>query len=48
MKAYLTQIYTRQAPEQRLADFRQAFGNDLAALEMRYVAYMRELVEKHK
>jgi hypothetical protein len=48
MKAYLAQIYTRRTVDYRLADFRQFFGNDLAALELRYFAYMREIVEKHK
>ncbi len=43
MKAYLTQIYPRRTPDYRLDDFRQAFGNDLAALEQRYFAYMRDL-----
>ena len=48
MKAYLAQIRARRTPEYRLADFRQAFGNDLAAVELRYVAYMRDLADKHK
>jgi hypothetical protein len=48
MKAYLAQIFPRRTPEYRLADFRQAFGNDLAAVERRYFAYLRDLVEKHK
>ena len=30
----------------RLADFRQAFGNDLAAFEQRYFAYLRELIDR--
>jgi hypothetical protein len=48
MKTYLTHIYPRRTPEYRLEDFRQAFGPDLAAMEKRYFAYLRELVEKHK
>jgi Protein of unknown function (DUF1570) len=46
MKAYLTQIYSRRTPDYRLADFRQAFGNDLNAFEQRYFAYLRELTER--
>ncbi|HWY86851.1 MAG TPA: DUF1570 domain-containing protein [Gemmataceae bacterium] len=48
MKSYLAQIYARRAPEYRMADFRQAFGNDLAAVEQRYFAYLRDLVDKRK
>jgi hypothetical protein len=48
MKSYLAQIYSRRAPEYRMADFRQAFGNDLAAVEQRYFAYLRDLVDKRK
>ncbi len=44
MKAYLDQIYSRRTADYRLADFRQAFGNDLAAFEQRYFAYLRELI----
>ncbi len=46
MKAYLAQIYSRRAPDYRLADFRQAFGNDLGAIEQRYHAYLRDLIGK--
>lgn len=45
MKAYLTLIYTRRTPDYRVADFRQAFGNDLVALEQHYFAYLRNLVD---
>ncbi len=48
MKKYLEQIYPRRTPDYRLADFRQAFGNDLNSLEQRHVAYMRGLVERNK
>ena len=47
MRNYLTEIYSRRTPDYRLDDFRQAFGNDLNALEQQYFAYLRDLVEKH-
>ena len=43
VKKYLALIYTRRAPEQRLADFTEVFGTDLAKLEKQYQAYLREV-----
>jgi hypothetical protein len=43
MKKYLALIYPRRTAEQRLADFTQAFGTDLAGLEKRYQEYVREV-----
>lgn len=43
LRSYLKTIFPRQAPEHRLEDFQNAFG-DLDALEKRYVAYMRKVV----
>jgi hypothetical protein len=43
MKKYLSLVATRRAPEQRLADFTQAFGTDLAGLEKNYRAYLRDM-----
>jgi hypothetical protein len=48
MRRYLTQIYSRQTPDYRMDDFRQAFGNDIDAFEQRYFAYLRQLVDKNK
>jgi hypothetical protein len=48
MKKYLSLIYTRRAPEQRLADFTQAFGTDLAGLEKRYQTYLRDAARAEK
>jgi hypothetical protein len=48
MKAYLAQVYQRRTLDYRLADFREAFGNDLGAFERRYFAYLGDLVEQHK
>ncbi len=45
-KAYLQLIHDRKTPEHRLTDFGTAFGSDLAKLEKRYRAYMRDLVRK--
>jgi hypothetical protein len=47
LRAYLALIHPRRAPEHRLTDFRQAFGADLAPLERRLRAYLRDLVERH-
>lgn len=47
MQAYLTQIKTRRTSDHRLADFRQAFGKDLVALEMQHHAYLRDLVQTY-
>jgi hypothetical protein len=43
VKKYMALIYTRRAPEQRLADFTEVFGTDLARLEKQYQAYLREV-----
>ena len=44
LKAYLRLIHDRRTPDHRLTDFGTAFGGDLAKLEKRYQAYMRDLV----
>jgi Protein of unknown function (DUF1570) len=46
MRHFLTTIYPRRTPERRLDDFAEAFGVDLARLEIRYQAYIREIVER--
>jgi Protein of unknown function (DUF1570) len=43
MKKYLALIYPRRTPEQRLADFTQVFGTDLAKWEKRYQGYLRDV-----
>jgi hypothetical protein len=43
MKKFLALIATRRTSEQRLADFTQAFGTDLAGLEKRYQGYLRDM-----
>ncbi len=45
LKAYLQLIYERKTPDHRLTDFLSVFG-DLAKLETRYQAYLRELIRK--
>lgn len=45
LKEYLHTIWSRRTAEHRLADFSAAFG-DLAKLEKRYQAYLREIVRK--
>jgi hypothetical protein len=44
LRQYLTLIYPRRTPDQRLADFGQVFGGDLGKLEARYQKYVRDLV----
>lgn len=46
LRAYLRTIHARRTPEHRLADFAAAFGADLAKLDRRYQAYLRELARK--
>ncbi|MBX9679630.1 MAG: DUF1570 domain-containing protein [Gemmataceae bacterium] len=46
LKGYLRTIYSRKAPEQRLADFHAAFG-DLAPLERRHQFYIAEMIARH-
>lgn len=46
LRRFLTTIYPRRTPERRLEDFADAFGVDLARLETRYHAYIREQVER--
>jgi hypothetical protein len=48
LRYYLALIHNRQTPDRRLADFTQAFGGDLARLELRYTQYMKELVERYR
>ncbi|MCI0643104.1 MAG: DUF1570 domain-containing protein [Gemmataceae bacterium] len=47
LRKYLAAISQRRSPDARLADFSHAFGNDLAALNLRYQAFMREMVDHH-
>lgn len=47
LKAYLELIYPRRAPDHRLTDFLEIFGVDLAEMERRHVAYIRELLAKN-
>jgi hypothetical protein len=46
LRKFLSTIYPRRTPERRLDDFTEAFGVDLARLETRYQAYIREVVEQ--
>ncbi len=46
LKKYLSLIYARRAPEQRLADFTEVFGTDFGKLEKRYQAYLRDMVDE--
>lgn len=43
LRTYLELVRERRAPEQRLADFQQAFGN-IAAMEVRYQSYLRDML----
>jgi hypothetical protein len=45
LRRYCELIYPRQTAEQRLADFVQVFGADLAKLERRHRAYIKRVVE---
>lgn len=45
LKAYLQMIHDRKTPDHRFSDFGTAFG-DVAKLEKRYLAYLRETVRK--
>jgi hypothetical protein len=47
LRTYLSLVYPRRGSEQRLTDFRQAFGADLTPLEERYRKYVQELVKQH-
>jgi hypothetical protein len=44
LRAYCALIYPQRISERRLADFQQAFGHDLAALENQYKAYVKDLI----
>jgi len=46
LKTYLKAIETRRTPEQRLADFRQAFGEP-STVERRHREYIAEMIAKH-
>lgn len=46
MRTFLKLIYSRRTPDHRLADFGQAFGSDLARLELRYGEYMKQIAER--
>jgi hypothetical protein len=46
LRRYLALIYPRRTAEHRLTDFAQAFGADLARLDRRYQAYLREVVRQ--
>ena len=45
LRRYLTAIHDHRTPESRLADFQHAFG-DLAAVQVRYNAYLRDVMAK--
>ena len=47
LRKYLATIHGRRAPDHRVADFREAFGPDLARVEQRHQAYLRDLVDRH-
>ncbi len=47
LRKYLATIHSRRAPDHRMNDFREAFGPDLATLEQRHHAYLRDLVARH-
>jgi hypothetical protein len=47
LRKFLRLIYSRQTPDHRLDDFGDAFGSDLARLELRYGEYIKEVVERH-
>jgi hypothetical protein len=47
LRTYLDLLYPRRGPEQRVSDFRRAFGADLEPLEQRYRQYIQELVKQH-
>jgi hypothetical protein len=48
LRRLLTTMYSRRTPEYRLADFTEVFGIDVARLETRYHAYIRELVARQQ
>ena len=45
LRRYLTTIYDHRTPESRLADFQHVFG-DTAAVQIRYAAYLRDVMAK--
>ncbi len=47
LRAYFAAVASRQVPEYRLEDFRNAIGGDMAGFEARYRAYLDELVSRH-
>jgi hypothetical protein len=47
LRAYLKLIYPERISERRLADFQQAFGSDLAAIERQYQEYIKNLIAQH-
>jgi hypothetical protein len=46
LRKYLGEIYSRRTSDRRLSDFAEAFGPDLASLEARYQAFVREVVRQ--
>jgi hypothetical protein len=46
LRKYLALIADRRMPDHRLTDFGEAFGADLAKLEARYLAYLKETVQQ--
>jgi hypothetical protein len=48
LRAYLRLIYNRRTPDHRLLDFREIFGADLKAFELRYLHYLEGLAREHK
>jgi hypothetical protein len=47
MRYYLNLIYNRKTPENRVADFIQAFGPDLGRLQLRHTEYIKEMIERN-
>jgi hypothetical protein len=47
LRTYMDLIRSRRTPENRLEDFRRAFGTDLEKLEAQHVEYVRRLVKEN-
>jgi hypothetical protein len=47
LRRFLEANYSRRTPEHRAADFATAFGTEVDRLELRYLEFMKEQVERH-
>jgi len=47
LRKYLEANYSRKTPDRRAADFATAFGVEVDRLELRYLEFIKEQVERH-